>query len=129
MSYLKTTQAAATAALVFYLAPSVAAPMTLEEFNKMPSDEQGSYVSAAVAMAAYIAAADGDLERARCVRRWFFGTNGEPGKGPEAIANEISFAERANLGRYHIEGIVLGALEKACSVGPRQEDTSRKRAP
>lgn len=100
------------------LSTSPAAALSLEEFAKFPESQQGPFISASVGMAAYIAAAQDDVPRARCIRRWYFGAGERVGEGVEAIANEITIAERIDPKKFHIEGIILGLLDRACAAAP-----------
>jgi len=101
---------------LYALSTSPGAALSLEEFAKFPEDQKGQLISASVGMAAYIAAADGDVQRGRCIRRWYFGTADKVGPGGEAIATEITVAERIDPKKFHIQGIILGLLERACSL-------------
>lgn len=105
--------------LLVALSTSPGAALSLEEFAKFPDDQKAQLISASVGMVAYIAAADGDVERSRCIQRYYFGTADQVGEGVEAIATEIIVAERIDAKKFHIQGIILGLLARECgSSGP-----------
>jgi len=103
--------------LLYALSTCPGAALPLEDFAKFPQDQQGQFISASIGMVAYIAAADGDVERSRCVQRYYFGTDDQVGEGVEAIATEITIAERIDPKKFHIQGIILGVLERQCGPG------------
>ncbi len=103
-------------ALLFVTHPVAA--LSLEEFAKFPQERQAQFVSAAVSMAAYIDAVDGEAKRSRCIREWYFGAPGRKGQGPDEVAAEITVAERADPKKYHVEGLILGLTERACGKKP-----------
>ena len=113
LSYLRRT--ALAVAVLFVASTATLQAMPLSELGKMPKEERAQFISAAVSMTAYIAAADGDVTWGRCVAAWYFGPerNGI-GDGVDAIASEILVAERVDPKKFHIEGIILGLAEKAC---------------
>ena len=87
--------------------------MTLKEFRKFSTGDQGTYIGAAVSMLAYFYAANGDTPRARCVQNWYYGKDGA---GPRQITVEISVAGDTGAEKYHVEGVILGVAEKACGA-------------
>ncbi len=110
--------------LLVALSTSPGAALSLEEFAKFPDGQKGQFISASIGMAAYIAGAEGDVQRARCIHRWYFGTVDEVGEGAEAIATEVTIAQRLDPKRYSIYGILLGAVERACGA-PSVSDSRR----
>jgi hypothetical protein len=100
------------------LCASSASALSVKEFRKHPDDQEAVYVSAAVSMLAYSYASNGDTKRGRCVMSWYFGKSGEETPGPSAIAVELEIAERRDADNYHVEGVILGLVDKACANSP-----------
>lgn len=90
--------------------------MTLKEFLKFTPVEQGTYIGAAVSMLAHTHAANGNVTKARCIQKWYFGDRRERAEPPGAREVSIGIDVAANLGseRYHVEGVIMGAADKAC---------------
>lgn len=111
--FRKALFSAAAAAL---LSGVPASAMTLKEFRKFSSADQNLYIGAAVSILAYSHAANGQVEKARCIRQWLFGS------GKDSVAPGVRVMMRAiapgnfDEEKFHIEGIVLGAVDKACPV-------------
>jgi hypothetical protein len=93
-----------------------ASAMTIKEFRKFSTTEQGMYIGAAVNMLAYSYAANGEAGRASCIKNWYFGTKGVETPGPRAITVEISVAGDLDADKYHVEGVILGVTDKACGA-------------
>jgi hypothetical protein len=89
--------------------------MTLKEFRKLSENDRGTFVGASVSTLAYYYAANGEKTRARCVYDWYFG-KGEQATGVREIALEMGIAEKLDPEKFQAEGIILGVVEKACSV-------------
>lgn len=106
-------------ALVVLLAAGQADALSIREFRKHPDDQQAVYVTAAVSMIAYNQAVVGDVDKARCIRNWYFGERGEETPGPRQIAIEMQVAERQDPDKYHVEGVILGVIDNACSEAAR----------
>ncbi len=109
---------AAMVAVIAILSPSSAQAMTLREFRKFTSTEQGTYIGAAVSMLAYSYAANGDPGRGRCVLNWYFGKKGMETPGPREITVEMTAADNLDPDRYQAEGVIMGVVEKACPATP-----------
>ena len=75
------------AVVITFCAADPATAMTLKEFRKFSTGDQGTYIGAAVSMLVYFYAANGDTPRARCVQSWYYGKDGA---GPRHITVEIS---------------------------------------
>jgi hypothetical protein len=111
---------AAILATVIGLCAAPASAMTLREFKKATTEERGTYIGAAVSMLAYVYAARGDVEKARCIQSWYYGKRGAETAGPRAIAIEIGVAENLDPDKYHVEGVILGVTDKACPATAAQ---------
>ena len=94
-----------------------ASAMTLKEFRKFSETEQGTYIGAAVNMLAYTYAANGNVAKASCIKKWYFGVQGASTPGPHDIALEMGVAERVDALKYQVEGVILGVANKACGSG------------
>jgi hypothetical protein len=105
---------AAVVVAIALLSLSSAHAMTLREFRKFTSTEQGTYIGAAVSMLAYSYAANGDPGRGRCVLNWYFGKKGMEAPGPREITVEMTAADSLDPDRYQAEGVIMGVVEKAC---------------
>ena len=103
------------AAVILYA--STASAMTLREFRKFSNDDQSMYIGAAVNMLAYSYAASGNVAKASCIKNWYFGRKGVETPGPREITLELVVAEKADPDKYHVEGVILGVTDKACSDG------------
>ncbi len=114
MNHIKRFLGAVAPSLVMILSTTPVAALSLKEFQKFSEQERVHFVSAAVSMTAYIHAANGETAKAHCIAKWYFGTAGSEGKGPDQMATEISVAKQPDPEKYHIEGIVLGLTEKVC---------------
>lgn len=114
---LKQSPALAIVMAVIMTGPS-AGGMTIKEFrNKLSPQERGLFIGAAVAMLGYHYAANGNVAKATCIRNWFFGDRkGGESRGARAITIEEGVAANLDPARFHIEGIILGSVEKACGV-------------
>lgn len=108
--------AAVVAAALSMLASQQAHAMPIKEFRKFSADEQSTYIGAAVSMLAYNYAATGNTAKAHCIKEWYFGQKGVETPGPREIAVEMGAAENLDPLKYHVEGVILGSAEKACSV-------------
>jgi len=96
---------------------SPASALPIKEFRKFSREEQSNYIMAAVSMLAYSHAANGDVPKGRCVQNWFFGKAGQPAPvGPDTLAVKIAAYESMDPEKYHVEGVILGATDKACDV-------------
>ena len=74
---------------------------------------------------AYNDAARGEVTRASCVQDWYFrGKDGNKPTGPRELAVEIAAAERHDAERFHVEGIILGVLDRACGGEPPEGSQS-----
>jgi hypothetical protein len=93
---------------------STASALPIKEFRKFSSDDQATYITAAVSMLAYGYAANGDTARAHCIQTWYFGKKGVETPGPREIAIEMGVAENLDAAKYHVEGVILGVTDKAC---------------
>lgn len=96
------------------LAPRESNALSLTEFRKFSPGEQSMIVTASVNMLIYSYASEGRLERAKCVRRWYFGQTGLKAPGPAEIVNQAALAERRDSSKFEIEGVILGSAERAC---------------
>lgn len=94
----------------------LAGAMNLREFAKFSHEEQGTYIGAAVSMLAYTYAVQGNVEKARCIQAWYYGKPGTRAAGPDAIATELSVAERTDPDKFHVEGIIMGVADRACPM-------------
>jgi hypothetical protein len=72
------------------------------------------FIGAAVSMLAYSYAANGNVPRARCIQSWYYGKKGVETPGPREIAIEMGVAENLDAEKYQVEGVILGATDKAC---------------
>ena len=118
---------AAVVAANFLLLPSTVSALSIRDFRKHLASHQAVYIGAAVSMAAYNYAVNGDVDKARCIQRRHFG---EDPPGPREIAVEIEIAERQDADRFHVEGIILGVLDRACgSESPDNSKSSAKTSP
>src|SRR5262245_10737024 len=91
-----------------------ASALTIKEFRKASSNDQATYITAAVSMLAYTYATNGDTAKARCIQNWYFGQKGVETPGPREIAIEMGVAENLDAAKYHVEGIIMGVTDKAC---------------
>ncbi len=104
----------AAIAAILSLCAAQASAMTLQEFKKFTTTEQGTYIGAAVNMLAYTYAANGNVAKASCIKNWYFGVRGTDTPGPREITIEIGVAEHLDPTKYHVEGVILGVTDKAC---------------
>lgn len=104
---------ASTAAL-FVLCSGQAGALPIKEFRKFSAGDQATYTTAAVSMLAYSYAAGGNVAKASCIKNWYFGKAGAETPGPREIAIEMGVAEHVDAAKYHVEGVILGAVERAC---------------
>jgi hypothetical protein len=88
--------------------------LPIKEFRRFSTQEQGTYIGAAVSMLAYAYAANGDTVKAHCIQNWYFGTRGVETPGPREIAIEMGVAENMDPTKYHVEGVILGVTDKVC---------------
>ena len=102
-----------------------ASALSIREFRKHPDDQEAVFVGAAVSIMAYNYAARGEVTRASCVQDWYFrGKDGNKPTGPRELAVEIAAAERHDAERFHVEGIILGVLDRACGGEPPEGSQS-----
>ena len=106
--------AAALLAAYFVLSANLASALPIKEFRKFSSNDQATYIMAAISMLAYTYASGGDVAKARCVQNWYFGHSGVQTQGPSEIAIEMDVAERLDAAKYHVEGVIMGVTDKAC---------------
>jgi hypothetical protein len=92
--------------------------MTIREFRKFSTTEQGTYIGAAVSMLAYSYAANGDPTKGRCVQNWYFGQRGVETPGPHDITVKLDAYESLDPDKYHVEGVILGVTDKVCGAAP-----------
>jgi hypothetical protein len=104
-----------TAALMLAAAIVIQGPasaLSLRDFRRYQSSEkEGIFIAGAVSMIAFAHAANGDVGRAKCVQKWYFGG----GKGPEEVAAEIAIAEKIDPDKFKIEGILWALAQKHCT--------------
>lgn len=123
------------AALLAVFAAGDAAALPMKEFRKFSREEQSMFIVAAVGMAAYTYASTGEPEKARCIWHWFFGKPGakKTAPGPRKIVLEMVLAEHADDEKYHVEGVILGMMDKACGApeqsSPKPEPPAGKPPP
>ena len=110
--------AAMLAGLVMFGADTASA-MSIKEFRKFSTLEQGTYIGAAVSMLAYSYAASGNTAKAHCIKEWYFGKAGVETPGPREISIEMGVAENLDPVKYHVEGVILGVTDKACPASQR----------
>jgi hypothetical protein len=108
--------AALSAALIVFCS-SQAGALPIKEFRKFSADDQATYTTAAVSMLAYSYAASGNTAKAHCIQSWYFGKKGVETPGPREIAIEMGVAEHLDAAKYQVEGVILGAADKACEAG------------
>lgn len=114
----RTSRKTAVALAAFIgLSITPASAMTIREFNKFTTEEQGTFIGAAVSMLAYTYAANGDRAKGRCIQHWYFGEPGKPTPGPEAIRTRLAAYESLDPDKYHVEGVILGVTDKVCGAG------------
>lgn len=115
-----TCPAAALVAGFLMVCSTTASALPIKEFRKFSSNDQATYIIAAVSMLAYNYAANGDTVKAHCIQNWYFGKKGVETPGPLAVEVELGAAENLDAAKYHVEGIILGVTDKACRVSPQQ---------
>jgi len=116
---------ASFAVLIVTAAPAFAA-MTIREFRKFTTAEQGLYVGAAISMLVYTYAAEGKPVKARCIQNWYYGEPGKPTPGPQATVTELAIAEQSGADKFTVEGVLLGLTDKVCDVPPEKPSTDKK---
>jgi hypothetical protein len=98
-----------------FLIGDCASALSIREFRKHPDDQEAVFVGAAVSMMAYNSADGGEVHKAGCIQDFFFrGKDGNKPSGPRELAVELAAAERQDADRFHVEGIILGVLDRAC---------------
>ena len=107
----------AIAAVLTIVCAKPASALLIKEFRKHPPKEQSAFVAGAVSMVAYTYASNGDTARARCIQNWFFDP-GPDNPGPRKLALEIAVAEERGADKYHVEGVILGKLDRVCGASP-----------
>jgi len=105
---------ATTLAALTTFCGGAASALPIKEFRKFSPQEQATYITAAVSMVAYTNAANGNVAKASCIKKWYFGTKGADTPGPHEIAVEMGVAEHLDADKYHVEGVILGVTDKAC---------------
>lgn len=114
---MNSRQTAALTAALFVFCSGQAGALPIREFRKFSADDQSTYTTAAVSMLAYSYAAGGNTAKASCIKNWYFGKTGTETPGPREIAIEMGVAENQDAAKYHVEGVIIGAANKACGSG------------
>lgn len=100
--------------------------MTLKEFLKFSAEEQGTYIGAAIGMLSYSYAATGNVTKAGCIKRWYFGDRkGATAPGVREISIEVGMASKLDAEKYQIEGVIMGVTDKACGTDSARPVGSR----
>jgi hypothetical protein len=88
--------------------------LSVTEFLKYPPNARATFLSGALTMLAYSYAANGDIEKATCIKTWHLGKPGRESRSAQELSVEIDLAAKRDPNHLAIEGIVLGLAEKTC---------------